>query len=156
MYSYIACFCNSNQIYYVFFLFYLVICQPCVLFVWSVVIPAGIRYPPDTRWVRARVQNPTCGYSHGRVWVMPAGIVAGGYLPYPIRTRPIAIPSRRLSGCFGHHIQQWRHHAIQLIIYLKPNLPRKSLLTGHEFLCAGTMVIADVVWVSSNKMYVEE
>jgi hypothetical protein len=24
---------------------------------------------------------------------MPAGIVAGGYLPYPIRTRPIAIPN---------------------------------------------------------------
>jgi hypothetical protein len=94
MYSYIACLCNSNQIYYVlFFLFYLVICQPCVLFVWSVIIPAGIRYPPDTRWVRARVQNPTRGYRRGRVWVIPAGIVAGGYLSYPIRTRPIAIPS---------------------------------------------------------------
>jgi hypothetical protein len=30
-------------------------------------IPAGIRYPPDTRWVRARVQNYTRGYSRGRV-----------------------------------------------------------------------------------------
>jgi hypothetical protein len=28
---------------------------------------------------------------------------------------------------------------------LKPNLPRKSLLTGHEFLCIGTMAVADVV-----------
>ena len=28
---------------------------------------------------------------------------------------------------------------------LKLNLPRKSLLTGHEFLCAGMTVIADVV-----------
>jgi hypothetical protein len=28
---------------------------------------------------------------------------------------------------------------------LKLNLPRKSLLTGHEFLCARTMVFADVV-----------
>jgi hypothetical protein len=25
------------------------------------------------------------------------------------------------------------------------NLPRKSLLTGHEILCAGTMVVADIV-----------
>jgi hypothetical protein len=50
------------------------------------------RYPPDTRWVRARVQNFTRGYSHGRIWIIPAGMVAGGYLLYPIRTRPIAIP----------------------------------------------------------------
>uniref|UniRef100_A0A804MRH5 Uncharacterized protein n=1 Tax=Zea mays TaxID=4577 RepID=A0A804MRH5_MAIZE len=28
---------------------------------------------------------------------------------------------------------------------LKLNLPRKSPLTGHEFLCAGTTVVADVV-----------
>jgi hypothetical protein len=28
---------------------------------------------------------------------------------------------------------------------LKLNLPRKSLLTGHEFLCAGTTVVANVV-----------
>jgi hypothetical protein len=36
-------------------------------------------------------------------------------------------------------------NVVQLIVHLKPNLPRKSLLTGHEFLCAGTMVVADVV-----------
>jgi hypothetical protein len=29
--------------------------------------------------------------------------------------------------------------------HLKLNLPRKSLLTGHEFLCAGTTAVADVV-----------
>jgi hypothetical protein len=34
---------------------------------------------------------------------------------------------------------------VQLIVHLKPNLPRKSLLTEHEFLCAGTMDVADVV-----------
>jgi|UniRef100_A0A804MUQ4 hypothetical protein len=34
---------------------------------------------------------------------------------------------------------------VQLIVHLKHNLPRKSLLTGHEFLCAGTMAVADVV-----------
>jgi hypothetical protein len=33
----------------------------------SVIIPAGIRYPPDIQWVRARVQNPTRRYSRGRV-----------------------------------------------------------------------------------------
>jgi hypothetical protein len=29
--------------------------------------------------------------------------------------------------------------------HLKLNLPRKSLLTGHEFLCAGTTAVADSV-----------
>jgi hypothetical protein len=28
---------------------------------------------------------------------------------------------------------------------LKLNLPRKSLLTSHEFLCAGTTTVADIV-----------
>jgi hypothetical protein len=63
---------------------------------------------------------------------------------------------RWLSGCSGHCIQRRRHHVVQLIVHLKPNLPRKSLLTRHEFLCAETMAIADVVWVSLNTMYVEE
>jgi hypothetical protein len=63
---------------------------------------------------------------------------------------------RRLSGCSRHHNRQRRHHAVQLMIHLKPNLPRKSLLIGHEFLCAGMTTIVAVVWVSSNKMYVEE
>jgi hypothetical protein len=49
---------------------------------------------------------------------------------------------RRLSG---HRIRQRRRHTVQLIIHLKLNLPRKSLLTGHEFLCAGTTPVADVV-----------
>jgi hypothetical protein len=52
---------------------------------------------------------------------------------------------RRLSGCSGHRIRRRRHHVVQLIVHLKPNLPRKSLLTGHEFLCAHIMVVADVV-----------
>ena len=52
---------------------------------------------------------------------------------------------RRLSSCSGHRIRRRRHHAVQLFVHLKPNLPRKSLLTGHEFLCAGTMDVADVV-----------
>jgi hypothetical protein len=52
---------------------------------------------------------------------------------------------QRLSGCYGHRIRQRRRHTVQLIIYLKLNLPRKSLLIGHEFLCAGTTVVAGVV-----------
>jgi hypothetical protein len=52
---------------------------------------------------------------------------------------------RRLSGCSGHRIRQQRRHTVQLIIHLKLNLPRKSLLIGHEFLCAGTTAVADVV-----------
>jgi hypothetical protein len=52
---------------------------------------------------------------------------------------------RRLSGCSGHRIRRRRHHVVQLIVHLKPNLPRKSLLTDHKFLCVGTMTVADVV-----------
>jgi hypothetical protein len=52
---------------------------------------------------------------------------------------------RRLSGCSGHRNRRRRHHTVQLIIHLKPNLQRKSLLTGHEFLCAGMTTIVDVV-----------
>jgi hypothetical protein len=52
---------------------------------------------------------------------------------------------RRLSGCSGHRNRRQHHHAVQLIIHLKPNLPRKSLLTGHEFLCAGMTAIVVVV-----------
>jgi hypothetical protein len=56
--------------------------------------------------------------------------------PYGRRQR------RRLSGCSGHRIRRRCRHAVQLIIHLKLNLSRKSLLTGHEFLCAGTTVVA--------------
>jgi hypothetical protein len=52
---------------------------------------------------------------------------------------------RRLSGCSRHRNRRQRHHAVQLIIHLKPNLPRKSLLTGHEFLCARMTTIVAVV-----------
>jgi hypothetical protein len=52
---------------------------------------------------------------------------------------------RRLSDCSGHRNRRRRQHVVQLIIHLKPNLPRKSLLTGHEFLCAGMTVIVAVV-----------
>jgi hypothetical protein len=52
---------------------------------------------------------------------------------------------RRLSGCSRHRFRRRRHHIVQLIVHLKPNLPRKSLLTGHEFLCVGTMAVVDVV-----------
>jgi hypothetical protein len=36
-------------------------------------------------------------------------------------------------------------NVVRLIVRLKPNPPCKSLLTGHEFLCAGMMTVADVV-----------
>jgi hypothetical protein len=52
---------------------------------------------------------------------------------------------RRLSDCSGHLNRRQCHHAVQLTIHLKPNLPRKSLLTGHKFLCAGMMTIVAVV-----------
>jgi hypothetical protein len=52
---------------------------------------------------------------------------------------------RRLSGCSGYRNRRRRHHAVQLIIHLKSNLPRNSLLTGHKFLCAGMTTIVAVV-----------
>jgi hypothetical protein len=52
---------------------------------------------------------------------------------------------RQLPGCSGHRIRRRRHHVVQPIVHLKPNLPRKSLLTGHEFLCAGTTSLANVL-----------
>jgi len=76
-------------------------------------------------WTRSRAAAPRCpSLSRG---------------PHGCRQR------RRLSGCSGHRIRRRRHHAVQLIVHLKPNLPHKSLLTGHEFLCARMMVVADVV-----------
>jgi hypothetical protein len=99
------------------------------------------------RCVRQAPSQPPLG--RGLEWLhCVVHLQTGG--PHGCRQR------RRLSGCSRHRIRQWRRHAVQLIIHLKLNLPRKSLLTGHEFLCAGTTVVADVVWVSSNKMYVEE
>jgi serine/threonine protein phosphatase PrpC len=44
--------------------------------------------------------------------------------------------------------------AVQLTVDFKPNLPRKSLLTGHAFLCTGAAAVADVV--SWNTMCAEE
>jgi hypothetical protein len=49
----------------------------------------GTRYLPDTRWVRARVQNFTRGYSHGRIWIIPrvwsrAGIYSTRSEPGPL------------------------------------------------------------------------
>jgi hypothetical protein len=46
-------------------------CDQNILFMWSVIISVGIRYPPDTRWVQARVQNPTRGYGRRRVFTIP-------------------------------------------------------------------------------------
>jgi hypothetical protein len=78
-------------------------------------------------WTRSRAAAPRCPSSSGG--------------PHGRRQR------RRLSGCSEHCIRQRRHHIVQLIAHLKPNLSRKPLLTGHEFLCARTTVVADVVSV---------
>jgi uncharacterized membrane protein YedE/YeeE len=39
----------------------------------------------------------TRGYSHRWIWIIPAGMVAGGYLLYPIRTRPVVIPNATMD-----------------------------------------------------------
>jgi hypothetical protein len=95
--------------------------------------------------------SPT--WSHAPLWTISSGAAAAW-------TRSRAAASRclsssrgphgrrqrwRLLGYSGHRIRRHHHHAVQLIVHLKPNLPRKSLLTGHEFLCARTTAVADIV-----------
>jgi hypothetical protein len=88
------------------------------------------------RYVRQAPAQPPLGRGAERLLCV-VHRQAGG--PHGRRQR------RRLSGCSRHRIRRRRHHVVQLIVHLKPNLPRKSLLTGHEFLCAETMAVADVV-----------
>ena len=88
------------------------------------------------RCVRQAPAQPPLGHGPERLHRV-VHLQIGG--PHGCRQR------RRLSGCSGHRIQRWCHHAVQLIIDLKPNLPSKLLLTDHEFFCAGTMAIADIV-----------
>jgi hypothetical protein len=95
------------------------------------VLPGSLR-----RCVRQALAQPPLGRGLERLH-RAVHLQIGG--PHGRRQR------RRLSGCSGHRIRQRRRHTVQLIIHLKLNLPRKSLLTGHEFLCAGTTVVADVV-----------
>jgi hypothetical protein len=49
------------------------------------------------------------------------------------------------SGCPALSIVKQGDLMVVANVHLKPNLSRKSLLTDHEFLCAGTTVVADVV-----------
>jgi hypothetical protein len=60
----------------------------------------------------------------GTSWSSPMSATLGLFWA----PHPTTVPSHRPA-----------HH------HLKLNLPRKSLLTGHEFLCAGTTAIADIV-----------
>jgi hypothetical protein len=88
------------------------------------------------RYVRQALAQPPLGRGADRLLHVVHRQARG---PYGRRQR------WRLSGCSGHRIRRRRHHVVQLIVHLKPNLPRKSLLTDHEFLCIETMIIANVV-----------
>jgi hypothetical protein len=88
---------------------------------------------------------PMCSASSGAAVAWTWSRAAAPRCPSSNRG-PHGHPQRwRLLGFSRHHIRRRRCHAVQLIIHLKLNLPRKSLLAGHEFLCAGTTVVADVV-----------
>jgi hypothetical protein len=88
---------------------------------------------------------PLCTASSGAAAAWTRSRTAAPRCPSSNRGTSWSLPFRRLSGCSRHHNRRRRHHAVQLIIHLKPNLPRKSLLTSHEFLCAGITAIASVV-----------
>jgi hypothetical protein len=88
---------------------------------------------------------PMCSTSSGAAAAWTWSRVAAPRCPSSNRG-PHGRPQRcRLSGCSRHHTRRRRCHVVQLIIHLKLNLSRKSLLVGHEFLCAGTTTVADVV-----------
>jgi hypothetical protein len=87
-------------------------------------------------WTRCRATAPRCpSLDKGTSWLSPTSVTLGLFCAPHSTTMPSHRPAHRLP---------------------EANLPRKSLLTDHDFLCAGTMVVADVVWVLSNMMYVEE
>ena len=76
-------------------------------------------------WTRSRAAAPRCPSSNrGTSWSSPTPVTLGLFWA----PHPTTAPSHRPA-----------HH------HLKLNLPRKSLLTSHKFLCAGTTVVADVV-----------
>jgi hypothetical protein len=54
----------------------------------------------------------------------------------------------------SHPTTEPSHHPSHRPSEVQPTI--KSLLTGRKFLCVRTTVVADVVRVSSNMMYVEE
>jgi hypothetical protein len=54
----------------------------------------GTRYPPETRRVWAWVPFFTRGYGCGYKNLPVANVLVGGYLLYPTRTRPVAIPTQ--------------------------------------------------------------
>jgi hypothetical protein len=62
--------------------------------------------------------------NRGTSWSSPTPATLGLFWA----PHPTTVPSHRPA-----------HH------HLKLNLPRKSLLTGHEFLCARTTAVADIV-----------
>jgi hypothetical protein len=76
-------------------------------------------------WTRSRVAAPRCpSQTGGTSWSSPMPMTLGLFWA----PHPTTVPAHRPA-----------HH------HLKLNLPRKSLLTDHEFLCAGTTVVADIV-----------
>jgi hypothetical protein len=117
---------------------------------------SGVAFPETRRW-QVWVDLEQTSLSNYLCWeIQPPKSFRKRFDPFPFQGPHGRRQRRWLSGCSGHHIQWRHHHTIQLIVHLKPNLPRKSLLTSHEFLCAGTMIVDDAVWMSLNIMYVEE
>jgi hypothetical protein len=80
----------------------------------------------STTWPHASLCSASFGaataWTRSRAAARAVRLQIGG--PHGCRQR------RRLSGCYGHRIRQRRHHTVRLIIHLKLNLPRKSLLTA--------------------------
>jgi hypothetical protein len=63
---------------------------------------------------------------------MPVGIVAGGYLPYTIRTRPIAILPLRWDH-FGLSDQDSMTQIKSRFIKLRPLIPDSTAVGAYQF-----------------------
>jgi hypothetical protein len=73
-----------------------------------------IRWIFETRWAWIWIWISTRGYSRGRILSMTVDMTAGGYFQYPIRIRPVVIPT--CGGgvtCLQSPKLQWRKCCLQ-------------------------------------------
>jgi hypothetical protein len=83
-------------------------------------------------WKQSYVAHvPLCTASSGAAAAWTRSRAAATRCPSSNMGTSWSSPMPTTLGLFWARNRRRRHHAVKLIIHLKPNLPRKSLLTGH-------------------------
>jgi hypothetical protein len=90
-------------------------------------------YESSPTWAHA----PSCTTSCGKAAAWTRSKAAAPRCPSSRRGTSWSSPTSATLGLFWAPHPTMCHHAVHIIVHLKSNLPRKSLLTDHEFLCAG-------------------